>query len=215
MRPRSMARNFTVIGPMRAIAAQSKLSAPREKSVASRGGSTRRLSKPCRKGSTKIRTPADAARDGRASVRYNEDADGCHALLDEDAAEGRHRDGVACARLQFDTCTEYCRRQAAYGGGWGMMRPDFRLSDRASSADDAQGSVRLRCRRNRKNIARKPRGDTLHCNRGRLRTLFQRFRTTKTRSGHRSIRPDNLFCRLPRCYSRAAGVMEKRKGVRS
>src|SRR5215468_809512 len=36
-----------------------------------------------------------------------------------------HRDGAACACLQFDTCTEYCRRQADHGGGWGMMRPDF------------------------------------------------------------------------------------------
>src|SRR5215831_984069 len=35
---------------MRAILAQSKLSAPRERSVASRGGSTRRLSRRCRKG---------------------------------------------------------------------------------------------------------------------------------------------------------------------
>src|SRR5262245_1694490 len=69
-----------------------------------------------------------------------------------------------------------------------MMHPDFRLSDRASSADDAQGSVRLRCRRNRKNIARKPRGDTLHCNRGRLRTLLPRFRTTKTHNRHRGPR---------------------------
>src|SRR5262249_18400982 len=81
---------------------------------------------------------------------YDEDADGCHALLDEDAAQGCNRDGAACACLQFDTCTEYCRRQADHGGGWGMMRPDFRLSGRASRADDAQGRVRLRCRRNRK-----------------------------------------------------------------
>jgi class 3 adenylate cyclase len=28
-----------------------------------------------------------------------------------------HRDGVTCARLQFDTCTEYLRRRADYGGG--------------------------------------------------------------------------------------------------
>src|SRR5215813_4495111 len=78
-----------------------------------------------------------------ASVRYDQDADGCHALLDEDAAEGRHRDGVACARLQFDTCTEYLRRQADYGGGQGVMRPDFRLSGWASSTHDARSGVNL------------------------------------------------------------------------
>ena len=43
LRPRSTARNSTVIGPMRALPAQSKLRARREESVASRGGSTRRL----------------------------------------------------------------------------------------------------------------------------------------------------------------------------
>src|SRR5262249_26738615 len=56
----------------------------------------------------------------------------------------------------------------------------FRRAVPAASADDAQGRVRLRCRRNRKNIARKPREASLHCNRGRLRTLLSRFRTTKT-----------------------------------
>jgi hypothetical protein len=28
-----------------------------------------------------------------------------------------HRDGVACAHLQFDACTEDIRRPADYGGG--------------------------------------------------------------------------------------------------
>ena len=54
---------------------------------------------------------------GSAHLRHDQDADGRHALLNEDAAEGCHRDGVACACLQFDTCTEYRRRQAYYGGG--------------------------------------------------------------------------------------------------
>src|SRR5262245_23499166 len=58
-----MARNCTVIGPMRAIPAQSKLSARRDESVASRGGSTRRLSRSYRKGSTKIRMPCARRRE--------------------------------------------------------------------------------------------------------------------------------------------------------
>src|SRR5215471_610664 len=121
LRPRSTARNFTVIGPMRAIPAQSKLSARREESVASRGGSTRRLSRPCRQGSTKIRMPcARAVR--RSSIPS---AQSSHALLDEDVAEDRHRDGVACARLQFDARTEYPWHQADYGGGQGVTRSDY------------------------------------------------------------------------------------------
>src|SRR5262249_4322314 len=57
-----------VIGLMRAIPARSKLSARREESVASGGGSTRRLSRLCRQGSTKIRTPCGrGAR--RSSIR--------------------------------------------------------------------------------------------------------------------------------------------------
>jgi type 1 fimbriae regulatory protein FimB len=60
----------------------------------------------------------------------------------------------------------------------------LRLSGWASSAHDARGGVRLRYRRNRKNIARKPHRASLHCNRGRLRILLPRFRTTKTHSCH-------------------------------
>ena len=100
---------------------------------------------------------------------------GCHALLDEDATEGCHRDGVARARLHFNTRTEYLRSQANYGGGQGVMRPDFRVSGWVLSDYDARAGVRLRCRRNRKNIARKPCGASLHCDRGRLRTRFRIF----------------------------------------
>jgi len=129
---------------------------------------------------------------------------GCHALLDEDATEGCHRDGVARARLQFTTCTEYLRRQANYGGGQGVMRPDFRVSGWVLSDYDARAGVRLRCRRNRKNIARKPCGASLHCNRGRLRTPLSHFRTAKTHScrgrsaGGISNRP--LLCVNPKSY---------------
>jgi predicted house-cleaning NTP pyrophosphatase (Maf/HAM1 superfamily) len=39
-----------------------------------------------------------------------------------------------------------------------------------------------------KNIVRKPRQASLHCNRDRLSTLFPRFRTTKTQSRHSALR---------------------------
>ena len=61
-----------------------------------------------------------AARDGRASVRHAQDADGRDALPDEDAAEGRHRDGAARARLQSDARHEHRRHQAADGGDQGV-----------------------------------------------------------------------------------------------
>ena len=51
---------------------------------------------------------------------------------------------MTLALPQLDTFTEYRRRQTNYGGGWGVMRPDFGHFGWASSADDAQGSVRLR-----------------------------------------------------------------------
>ena len=56
---------------------------------------------------------AYAPRDGRASVRYHEGADGCDALPDEDLAEGRDRDGALCARLQSDAGDEHRWRQTA------------------------------------------------------------------------------------------------------
>jgi hypothetical protein len=73
----------------------------------------------------KIRTPC-ACGVRRSSIPSARSRCGWdHALLDEDAAQGCHRDGVACARLQLDTCTEYLRRQADAGGGRGVKRPDF------------------------------------------------------------------------------------------
>jgi hypothetical protein len=50
----------------------------------------------------------------------------------------------ACARLQFDMCTEYLRRQADDGSGQGVTRPDFRGSGWAWSAHDARGGARWR-----------------------------------------------------------------------
>ena len=59
---------------------------------------------------------ASAPRDGRASFRHAQDADGRDALPDEAAAEGRHRDGAARARLQSHARDEHRRREAAAGG---------------------------------------------------------------------------------------------------
>ena len=84
----------------------------------------------------------------------------------------------------IDTCTEYLWRQAGSGGGQGVTRPDFHGSGRTWSAHEARGAASgLRCRRNRKNIAHKARGASLHRNRNQLRTLFPRFHTSKTQNG--------------------------------
>jgi hypothetical protein len=61
IRPRSMARNFTVIGPMRAKSAQSKLSARREESVASLRSEYEEVVEAVLKGSKKIWTPCARA----------------------------------------------------------------------------------------------------------------------------------------------------------
>src|SRR5580693_7555996 len=60
---------------------------------------------------------ARAPRDRRASVRHAEDADGCDALSDEDAAEGGDRDGAARPRLQPHARDEYRRHQTTSRGG--------------------------------------------------------------------------------------------------
>ena len=61
-----------------------------------------------------------AARNRRASVRHAEDADGCDALFDEDAAEGGDRDGTARPRLQPHARNEHRRHQAAPVGNPGV-----------------------------------------------------------------------------------------------
>jgi hypothetical protein len=77
-------------------------------------------------------------------------ADGRHALLDEEAAACCHRDGIARARLQFDTCTEYRRNKANDGRGHGVKRPDI-ISARATMPA-AQATRLALPRRNRKNM---------------------------------------------------------------
>src|SRR5215831_10982878 len=89
--------------------------------------------------------------------------------------------------LQFDTCTEYRWRQVDYGGGQGVMRPDFSPFwlglERSRCAKRRQIALKTKSEK----YARKPRGSTLHCNRGRLRTLLPRYHTAKTRCGYRPI----------------------------
>src|SRR5262249_24282071 len=62
-----------------------------------------------------------ASRDGRASFRHAEDADGGDSLSDEAPAEGCHRDGLARARLQSHARHEYRRRSTTPGGDEGIV----------------------------------------------------------------------------------------------
>src|SRR5262245_5998007 len=64
---------------------------------------------------------APASRDSRASVRDTQNADGRNALPDETTAQGRHRDGVARARLQSHASDEYHRCPTAPGGDEGIV----------------------------------------------------------------------------------------------
>src|SRR5216684_1605530 len=63
---------------------------------------------------------ACAPRNRRASVWHAEDADGCDALSDEDAAEGGDRDGAARARLQPHARDEHRRYQTTSHGDPGV-----------------------------------------------------------------------------------------------
>src|SRR5262249_32261150 len=64
---------------------------------------------------------APASRDGRASLRHAEDADGRDAFSDEAPAEGRDRDGLARARLQSHARHEHHRNSTAPGGDEGIV----------------------------------------------------------------------------------------------
>jgi hypothetical protein len=58
----------------------------------------------------------------RTSIRHYQDAHGRDALLDEDAAEGRDRDGARGSRLQSDSRDQHRRSRADDGGGQGVER---------------------------------------------------------------------------------------------
>jgi hypothetical protein len=64
---------------------------------------------------------AHAARDLRAPVRHHEDAHGRNSLPDEEASQGRHRDGVVRPHLQSDARLEHrrCARGARSDQGIG------------------------------------------------------------------------------------------------
>jgi hypothetical protein len=79
-----------------------------------------------------------ASRNGRASIRYTEDENGCDALPDEAPAEGGYRDGVARARLQHDARVEHHRCQAAYCGTE-SVRPRGDLPTRHQTAQSHSG----------------------------------------------------------------------------
>src|SRR5262249_41266107 len=115
-----------------------------------------------------------------ASDRHNQDANGCNPLCDEDAAEGRHRDGPQCAGLQSYTCTEHRWHRAADGGNQGVTRPDFGFSLRPRDRPCRSGVISLHWGRNRKKmLATDPRA-SLRCNQSQLKNLLAHFHTAKT-----------------------------------
>src|SRR6516162_4055087 len=83
---------------------------------------------------------ACAPRDRRASIRYDEGADGRDALLDKDPAESRHRDGTLRAGLQPDAGDEYRRRQTAYRSDRGIAGSAPSLTGRLHCPDPHRGT---------------------------------------------------------------------------
>ena len=111
--------------------------------VESPAGSTSRWWRRCRSDSREPRGDAHAARDGRASVRYTEDAHGRDALLVQDAAQGCDRDGALCARIQHDAGVNIRRHQAAARGHRCLRQPDCRLRTSNGSASSAGAKARM------------------------------------------------------------------------
>src|SRR6516164_4963473 len=107
---------------------------------------------------------AHASRDGRASLRHAQDADGRDALPDEDATARRYRDGAARPCLQSHPRHEHRWHPTAHGSNEGIAR-DIRASLSAETPLRPRSSHRLKGQ----SVSAPPR----------------RFRTTKTRSGCR------------------------------
>src|SRR6266516_5103938 len=82
---------------------------------------SRSRSAPARRASRK---DAPTARNGRASLRYNQGPNGSNTLLDEDAAAGCLRDGTTRFGLQPHPRNEPHGRPAAHGSDQSIVRPE-------------------------------------------------------------------------------------------
>src|SRR5262245_25126659 len=67
---------------------------------------------------------APTARNGRASLRYNQGPNGSNTLLDEDAAAGCIRDGTTRSGLQPHPPNEHHGHPAAHGSDQSIVRPE-------------------------------------------------------------------------------------------
>src|ERR1700730_14672251 len=74
---------------------------------------------------------APAARDGRASPRHDQGSDGSYALPDENAPEGRLRDGAARAALQSHARHEHHGHPAAHNGNAGIVKAEEMTAHRS------------------------------------------------------------------------------------
>ena len=127
---------------------------------------------------------APAARDGRASLRHDQGADGRNPLPDEDAATGRHRNGAARARLQSHPRHEHHGRPTAHGGDEGIIAADTQQSAIAEPPRMAgiliSSASSPKNRQTTKNGHARPRRQSLKASTQPPR----RFRTTKTHKRH-------------------------------
>src|SRR5262245_1083036 len=129
---------------------------------------------------------APAPRDGRASLRHAQDADGRDALSDEAYAQGCHRDGLARARLQSHAGHEYCRREAAHCGGPGVSGGGIavRMLSAHQIAHSGPGKPSVDSRRAiAKHAKLSPSRRSCVDHRG-PHPAENSFHTTKTRTGH-------------------------------
>src|SRR5450755_4078980 len=127
---------------------------------------------------------ACSPRDGRASLRHDQDAHGRDAFSDEDAAARRQRDGTLRARLQSDARDEYRRYQAADGGDCGVALGALqRLSEVITKLRTLRPCMRTASERVSAKIAQIGRAAIQLPGRVRSKTQLQRYHTTKTQSG--------------------------------
>src|SRR5947199_4667354 len=126
---------------------------------------------------------ACAPRNRRASVRHAEDADGCDALSDEDAAEGGDRDGVARTRLQPHARDEHRRYQTTSRGG-PSVRSVYCCARRSRSLSAARGCAWTDSRLDTAKTCSDGRTDVNHA---RLRAVFEEIKNVFTRPGPEAV----------------------------
>src|SRR5688572_20556961 len=114
-------------------------------------------------------------------------ATGSDPFPDEDAAEGRHRDGAQRACLQSDAGHEHRRRQAADRGDGGLTRPNLGGCATSQQLKMCVGPITVASRRKSEKYARNERTAAQPSDQGPPTPHPKRYHAAKTLSRLRRL----------------------------